>query len=146
LRITQVKIFVDGSALPRNPGHGGAGVVVEYEAHVLTRAFYLGPCVTNQQAELGGIFFGFTIAKALGISELTIYSDSTYAIGIITKNWKAKKNRNLVYAIRNLWEQVQRPPVLWVKGHAGNQKQELSDRLATFAAKNQKSFTKLVNR
>ena len=58
-----------------------------------------------------------------------IYSDSTYVINTMTKNWKRKKNQDLWIlldseaALRNLeWE--------WVKGHSGDEFNEEADRLA----------------
>ena len=58
-----------------------------------------------------------------------IFSDSTYVINTMTKNWKRKKNQDLWTLLdnevgpRNVeWE--------WVKGHSGDRFNEEADQLA----------------
>ena len=61
--------------------------------------------------------------------DVKIFSDSTYVINTMTKNWKRKKNQDLWIMLdnevagRNIeWQ--------WVKGHSGDRFNEEADKLA----------------
>ena len=62
-------------------------------------------------------------------ADVKIFSDSTYVINTMTKNWKRKKNQDLWIMLdnevagRNIeWQ--------WVKGHSGDLFNEEADKLA----------------
>ena len=89
---------------------------------------------TNNIAELTAI--------KVALEELTrvdlpvrIFSDSSYAIGLLTKNWKPKKNQALVLEIKALMGKFYDLAFIKVKGHAGIKENEVADFLATSAIK-----------
>jgi len=64
-----------------------------------------------------------------------LYTDSQWVVGVLTQNWKIKKNVELVKEARELAGRVGKLDVVKVKGHAGNEFNELADRLARDAIK-----------
>lgn len=67
---------------------------------------------TSNIAELLAIYYAIRSFKG---DKLTIYSDSQYALGCITKNWHPKKNIKLIKTIRDLLDD--RFSFRHVKGH-----------------------------
>ena len=67
-----------------------------------------------------------------------IFSDSRYAVSLVTGRWRAHAHRNLVYDIKKLL----RPGVhvKWIPGHAGNKWHERADALAKRSALKRISF------
>ncbi len=123
-------IFTDG-ACKKNPGPCGAGVVVVGEEEVYCISQFIGTG-TNNIAEL------FAIKIALDTSpkeaKIRVHSDSSYAIGVVSKGWKAKVNKDLVEAIRTLMDDFDsKPSFIKVKGHSGIPLNERADELAVEA-------------
>jgi len=122
-----IHVWTDG-ACTGNPGPCGIGVVVIDGKERREISEYLGEG-TNNIAELTAIERGL---QAVGDPQrpIAVYSDSSYAIGLLSKNWKAKANTELVARLRRLL--VQFPNVTFVKvaGHAGVPENERCDYLA----------------
>jgi len=124
------KIYTDGSCL-RNPGgpSGWAFYILEngYES------FASGgeKSSTNNRMELTAVIKALT---ACSNNKYTIFSDSKYVINCAIGTWKRKKNLDL-------WEQfnyISSDKILkwvWVKGHSGDEYNEICDRLAKREAK-----------
>jgi ribonuclease HI len=130
-----LEIWTDG-ACSGNPGPMGIGVVVIDGADREELGEYLGTG-TNNIAELVAIERGLDIATKR-ISTVTqrvrVHSDSSYAIGLLDKGWKAKANQDLVARIRRKLEAFP-ASVEFVKvpGHAGVPLNERCDALARAA-------------
>ena len=127
--------YTDGSCKPSNPGYCGCGVVViDGEKIVDQISSFLGEG-TNNIAELTAIKIAFEWIRSKGLEweSHTIYSDSNYAIGLLTKNWKASKNQELVADLRKLQEYLPNTSLIWVKGHNNEKYNELADKLANQA-------------
>jgi ribonuclease HI len=145
------EIYIDGSS-KGNPGPGGAGIVIK-DASTReicgTRGIPLG-YVTNNQAEFLALKHALTEIKKRGLSEhlIKILTDSQLVVGIFSQNWKAKANLDLVVEIRSLLKEFPQLTFAYVRGHNGNQGNELADSLAQKAAETQKgsenAFTKVL--
>jgi len=121
-----VEIWTDG-ACSGNPGPMGIGVVVIDGATRREKGEYLG-VGTNNIAELTAIGRGIDLAGDAG-RRMRVYTDSSYAIGVLSKGWKAKANQELIAKLKR---QLAPLDVEFVKvaGHAGVPENERCDELA----------------
>jgi ribonuclease HI len=126
-----LRIYTDGAS-SGNPGPAGAGIVLEYGEHVREISRHLGRA-TNNVAELEAIRIGLEAVKRKNLP-VRVYTDSTYAHGVLTLGWKARKNPELVAAIRLLLTAFKDVKLIKVPGHAGHPQNERADRLARMAA------------
>jgi len=134
-----ITIYTDGSA-KGNPGNGGYGAVMMSGKHKkeLSEGFRL---TTNNRMELLSVIVALEVIKTPG-ADVQVFSDSKYVVDSVEKGWvfnwekkgfKGKKNVDLwqrflkVYPKHNI-------KFNWVKGHAGNEYNEICDRLAVNAA------------
>lgn len=140
-----VVMYSDGGSLG-NPGPGGYGVVLQFNEQY--KEFSGGyRRTTNNRMELMGCITGLEALKRQ--STVLIYTDSSYVVNGIEKGW-AEKWRSLGWkrskngaAAKNadLWARlltaVDKHDVTfhWVKGHAGNPRNERCDQLAKQAAR-----------
>lgn len=122
-----IQVWTDG-ACTGNPGPAGLGVVIIDGKERRELSEFLGQG-TNNIAELTAIL--------RGLQEVTdrarpvyVYSDSEYSIGLLTKNWKPKKNVELVAELRDLTRQFPNLQFVKVAGHAGIPLNERTDQLA----------------
>jgi ribonuclease HI len=128
-----ILVFTDG-ACSGNPGPAGVGIVLVCGTHRKELSEYLGEA-TNNIAELTAIIRALELIKDPSRS-VTVYSDSQYAIGLISKNWKAKANVELVQRARILARTFSQLRFEWVRGHAGHVENERCDELARTAITN----------
>jgi ribonuclease HI len=121
-----VEIWTDG-ACSGNPGPMGIGVVVIDGPKRREKGEYLG-VGTNNIAELTAIGRGIELAGDGG-RRMRVYTDSSYAIGVLSKGWKAKANQELIAQLKR---QIAPLDVEFVKvaGHAGVPENERCDELA----------------
>ena len=128
----QITIYTDGSCLD-NPGPGGWGFVILGQRDDEPRRLSgHEPDTTNNRMELTAAIKGLEAAPTG--APVVLYSDSTYLVNTMTKNWKRRVNQDL-------WEQLDALAAKrtvawrWVQGHAGNRWNEEADRLAVGAMK-----------
>jgi ribonuclease HI len=125
-----IHVWTDG-ACSGNPGPAGIGVVVIDGKEQKELSEYLGQG-TNNIAELMAIFRGLeTVADPK--RPVIVYSDSAYSIGLLTQNWKAKANQELVAKLRAKTKEFADLRFVKVAGHAGVPLNERVDYLATSA-------------
>jgi ribonuclease HI len=114
----------------------GIGVVVLDNGARKELGEYLGTG-TNNIAELVAIERGLDIAAQVTNGDrarpMRVYSDSSYAIGLLDKGWKAKANQELVARIRKVVAAYSRLSFVKVAGHAGVPENERCDELARVA-------------
>ena len=134
----QVTIYTDGGA-SGNPGPGGYGVVLLSGKHrkEMSGAFRM---TTNNRMELLAVIIALEELKFKG-TDVTIYSDSKYVVDAVSKGWvfnwvkknfKDKKNSDLWKRFLKIYSD-HKVKFVWVKGHAGNELNEVADRLAVSA-------------
>jgi ribonuclease HI len=122
-----IHVWTDG-ACTGNPGPAGLGVVVIDGKDRKELSEYLGEG-TNNIAELMAILRGL---EQVGDKKrpVCVYSDSQYSIGLLTQNWKAKANVELVGKLRALCSTFSDLRFIKVAGHAGIPLNERVDQLA----------------
>lgn len=123
--------YTDG-ACRGNPGPMGIGVVITDGKERREISEYLGQG-TNNIAELSAIARALEATAGTNGRPLYVYTDSSYAIGVLARGWKAKANVELIAAIREAFAERQ-VTLVKVAGHAGIPENEAADRLATEAA------------
>ena len=130
-----IRLYTDGAWRKKEKAAGGAAVIIYENGKIATTHSYLGD-VTNNCAELRAIKIGLEeVLRSGRIKEMqvTVYSDSTYAIGILTQNWKAKANKQLIQEIKAIMAEFSSVEFNWVKGHGKDRYNRLADLLANIA-------------
>ena len=142
--MNEIIAYTDG-ACSGNPGPGGWGVVLRAESNeevikeiLLCRGSYE---TTNNRMELTAAIVAL---KALNKSTIiTVYIDSVYVKDGLTKwmpKWKSngwKSSNKKPIKNDDLWKildgenKKHKVNWQWVKGHSGNEGNELADKLAT---------------
>lgn len=129
--------YTDGSASP-NPGPGGFAVIRDKKPHILGSE---PGDTTNIRMEGKAILAALTDA---GGAECEIFTDSEFWINVITKwapGWEAKgwqkkggeiKNLDIVKEVYPLYQKSQ-ATLTWVRGHEGDEGNELADTWANKA-------------
>lgn len=123
-----VEIYTDG-ACSGNPGPCGYGVVIRDGEQYREIGQYLGQG-TNNIGELMGIKTALETVEDRS-RPVHIYTDSTYCIGVLTKGWKAKANRELILEIRELVSTFSDLTFHKVKGHSDHPLNDRADFMAT---------------
>jgi len=125
-----IHLYTDGAS-SGNPGPSGIGVLLQYGKHEKEVSRYIG-MATNNIAELEAIRVGLELIRNPE-KPVRVYTDSSYALGLLSKGWKAKKNQVLVSDIRRQISRFKDIRFVKVKGHAGHAQNERADKLATRA-------------
>lgn len=134
-----LKCWTDGSCLG-NPGPGGWAVV-----WADGRELYGSEAkTTNNRMELAAIYEA--IRSAPPHEDIIIYSDSQWCINILTGEWQAKKNLDILSKIYDLPHYPESIKYVWVKGHSGNSQNERADRLAVMAAHEEQRLQRNIAR
>lgn len=89
-RVKRTRLYTDGAARG-NPGPAGAGaVIVSPDGHIVAKiGKFLGDS-TNNVAEYMGLILGLKRAKAMGIKELDVYSDSELLVRQLAGDYAVK--------------------------------------------------------
>jgi ribonuclease HI len=127
-----IRIYTDGAS-SGNPGPCGIGILFIYGDNKKEISEYIG-IGTNNIAELTAIKRALEELKRNDLP-VRIFTDSSYALGLLTQNWKPKKNQTLAGEIRTLINQFSDLIFIKVKGHSGIKENEVADFLATSAIK-----------
>ena len=125
-----VHIYTDGAS-SGNPGPSGVGVVLTCGEKRREISEYIG-YATNNIAELTAIQKGLAAVRNRRLP-VRVYTDSSYAYGVLALNWKPKKNTDLIAAIRQTMSSFPLLTLVKVPGHQGVAGNERADALATSA-------------
>lgn len=134
--------YTDGSASP-NPGPGGFSVIKNLQPHILG----------SEEGETTNIRMeGKALIAALedaGGERCKIYTDSEFWINVVTKwaaGWQARgwkkskgeiKNLDIVQELFELYQKSD-AELVWVRGHEGDEGNELADEWANRARKGER--------
>jgi ribonuclease HI len=137
-----VNIYTDGAVSNNGRSNSSGGIGVYFgpgHDNNLSQKFKEYP-VTNQRAEV------WAIVKALEILinsesnldtqiKIVIYTDSTYAMNVITKTWKAKDNLDLISKAWKLLAQFNNLEIKYIRAHSNKKDihsigNDMADRLA----------------
>lgn len=138
----QITIFTDGSCYPNDgSGDGGWAFRCAFDEQVAVK-YGWSPNASNNSMELTAILKALQYVP-IGSRPLKIYTDSTYCKNALTKwalDWEqhgwvtstggAVKNRELLEKILNLIHNHSRQrelDIIWIKGHAGIEANEIVD-------------------
>lgn len=103
---------------------------------------------TNNIGELNGIGLALnelelrkehTNHEGSGSVPVAIFTDSTYAVGVLSKNWNAQKNQELIASLKSRLSALQPHfiiELIWVKAHVGLPGNERADQLANEGCSN----------
>lgn len=125
-----IQIYTDGAS-SGNPGPAGIGALLIYHENQKQISQSIG-IATNNIAELTAIKIAISHLKRYDLP-VRIFSDSSYAIGVLTKESQPQANKELVLEIRRLIQNFKEIKFIKVKGHAGIKENEVADFLATSA-------------
>lgn len=134
LNTETIRCFTDGSC-QGNPGPSGTGVFIQMGDEEIRHHRYLGEG-TNNIAELSAVYDALVILEERGVASdasIIICTDSRYVEGILSKNWKAKANQQLITELRAKMRAFSNARIRWVAGHADIPENEEADRLANQA-------------
>ena len=124
-----LELWTDG-ACSGNPGPMGIGVVAIDGGKRRELGEYLG-VGTNNIAELTAIDRALdVIGDDARTRRVRVYTDSAYAIGVLSKGWKAKANQELIARMRRRLATLPEIEFVKVSGHAGVPENERCDELA----------------
>lgn len=137
-----ITYYTDGSASP-NPGPGGFAVIKNSKPHILGSEEGV---TTNIRME--GLALVAALKDADG-ADCEVYTDSEFWINVVTKwapGWEAKgwvkkggeiKNLDIVKELYGLYNTSQ-AKLIWVRGHEGDEGNELADQWANRARAGEK--------
>lgn len=131
-----VVAYTDG-ACSGNPGPAGLGVVVVDGDRQIEISEYLGSA-TNNVAELTALLRGMTAVDDPD-RVIVLHTDSQYAIGVLSKGWKAKANQALIADIKAELGKRKHVRLVYVPGHSGVPLNEHADQLARLAVSTRSS-------
>lgn len=127
---TDFDAWTDGSCNNLSPyGEGGSAYVVLKDGVLIHEAKYGRIGTSNNRMELLAIISAVNWIPAN--SSVTIYSDSQYAINVLSGKWKAKTNTDLVRLYDTVASRLSEIRFEWVKGHSGIEWNEYVDELAS---------------
>jgi ribonuclease HI len=129
--------FTDG-ACSGNPGPAGSGMVVIRPGGKIIEGYEFLGTSTNNVAELTAILRAVEAIPA-DAKSILVHTDSQYAIGVLTKGWKAKVNQELIAKTKALLAKRPQAKIKYVPGHSGVPMNERADELAREAIERRKT-------
>lgn len=123
----RICIYTDGAS-SGNPGPAGIGVYLQHGIHEKKISRSIG-IATNNVAELEAIRTGLLAVKNMRLP-VRVFTDSRYAIGMLSLGWKARNNRALIRDIRAIMNRFADLKFVKVRGHSGHKGNEIADQLA----------------
>lgn len=130
--VKMVEAYCDGACRKGNPGLCAcAFAIYESGKPVSSAGFFLGPELhTNNYAEYQSILHLLSALSSKGLTNVIIYTDSKLVVEQVNGNWQCRK-ADLIPFMNSAYAQLVRGKhqLRHVKGHAGNEGNELVDDL-----------------
>ena len=121
--------YTDGSCDNLSKPHvGGSAYIVIKGEDVIHTASYSTANTTNNRMEMLSIISAAYYCPEDSIVD--IYSDSKYAINVLSYEWKHYTNGDLFRKFAECTRHLRAVRFFWVKGHNGDKYNELADELA----------------
>ena len=121
-------IYTDGSCHPNPDGFGGWAYVINESGETGWAASYGGiPNTTTNRMEMQAAIEALKIVPEG--DRAILHSDSQYVVNTMTKGWNRGANNDLWRELDVLCN-VRDVDWVWVRGHDGNVRNEMADRLA----------------
>lgn len=150
-----IRVYVDGSVRPTNPGHTGSGALIikeyDYKNATTQEEVYAQALLlvaknfgkgTNNTAELNAVRIGARMVlrlrswRVITPGEMVrFYSDSMYTVNGLSGLTTSHKNSELISKIKKELAQLIPFECVHVKGHEGHFGNEVAHSLANTAAK-----------
>jgi ribonuclease HI len=137
-----INIYTDGAVSNNGYANSSGGIGVYFgpgHDNNLSQKFKEYP-ITNQRAEVWAIIKALEILINSGSNvdtqiKIVIYTDSTYAMNVITKTWKAKDNLDLISKAWKLLAQFNNLEIKYIRAHSSKKDihsigNDMADRLA----------------
>lgn len=129
----KLDIYTDGSCLKNPGGVGGYGAVLLTDPPTVISGHIPAP-TTNNRAELMAVIFAIFHAQSLGFKYLRILTDSRYIVDTMNLNYAKNANKDLWDLLDLSLSTLNSCKFRWVRGHNGNEYNELADKLASEGA------------
>lgn len=132
--------YTDGSALNTGSKHPGGSAYIIFDdiGTEIKRASKGFLNTTSNRMEILAIIS--VINSLPNGASVTIHSDSQYSINVLSGRWRASMNLDQITLYRKLVSEKNiNVDFVWVKGHNGNQYNELCDKMA------RKMYNKMLN-
>lgn len=134
-----IHVYTDG-ACSGNPGPGGASAIVVFEGGKSVRLSCGFRKTTNNRMEIMGVILGLegiAIRFPGSGTRIIVHTDSQLVYGTMVQGWKRKVNTDLWDRLDRVLRDLSARNVTVsfdkVKGHAGDEWNELADKLAVAA-------------
>lgn len=121
-----INVFVDASTVPRNPGDIG----IAFSAHVGNRyvlSWASGGKGTSCYGEILAISFALEVLRPGVADDIMFYTDSQYALKVITGEWPSGVNTWIVDSIKSMIKHLRGIQFDLVAGHSGVPGNEAAD-------------------
>ena len=129
-------VYTDGAYSSKYQS-GGIGIVILKDDKIVYTYSKQFKDSTNQKMEVIAVIYALNLLK--DATSLKIITDSMYVIGCASLNWKIKKNKALWRTFnkyyKNMLNKGCKIEFEHVKGHNGDNYNEMCDKLAVTASK-----------
>lgn len=110
-------------------GEGGSSYLIIHNGEVVKTASKGFLRTTSNRMEMLAIISA--VCSVPEGSDLTVFSDSQYAINVFSGIWNPKKNRDLIIKYNEYIKSLSSVSFRWLKGHNGNKYNEMVDSMCT---------------